>query len=153
PDNCVSGDEVVRHAHHPPTSLPRNDENGVIQHSSWLNLLQAIKEEKMFLASSLELGKMAGLVDGVLTVAFPEKYNFYKETMEQPENRKVIEAKAKEVFQRDLKVKFILDKNLQAASSEEEQRSKEAQKKLSSEPIVQSALNIFQGRIVKGNSQ
>ena len=119
----------------------------------WLNLLQAIKEEKMFLASSLELGKMAGLVDGVLTVAFPEKYNFYKETMEQPENRKVIEAKAKEVFQRDLKVKFILDKNLQAASSEEEQRSKEAQKKLSSEPIVQSALNIFQGRIVKGNSQ
>lgn len=119
---------------------------------SWAHLLQAIKEEKMFLASSLELGKMAALDDGVLTIAFPEKYNFYKETLERPENTKLIEEKAREVFGRDLKVKFILDKNLQAASSEEKQRSKEPQKKLSSEAIVQSALKIFHGRIVKGNS-
>ncbi len=162
PLNSVSGDESISKVEIPPAAeftpnvveeLPRNGENGVIQHSSWAHLLRAIKEEKMFLASSLEFGEMAGIAGGVLTIAFPEKCNFYKETLERPENKKLIEEKVRKVFGRDLKVKFILDKNLQAASSEEEQRSKEAQKKLSAEPIIQSALKIFQGRIIKRNSQ
>ncbi len=121
---------------------------------SWHNFLQAVKEEKMFVASSLELGKVTALEDKVLTVAFPEKCNFYKETLEHPENKKFIEAKAKEIFGRNLKVNFILDKNLSAAASEEKQQFDDAQaKKTSAEPIIQSALKIFQGRIVRRNSQ
>ncbi len=115
---------------------------------NWLNFVQALKEEKMFVGSSLELGQMVGLEERFLTVAFPEKYNFYKETMEHPENKKIIEAKAKEIFQRDLKVRFILDKNLAVTSSEGTEEL-EQPPKASAEPIIQSALKLFHGRIIK----
>ncbi|UCB57578.1 MAG: DNA polymerase III subunit gamma/tau [Candidatus Omnitrophota bacterium] len=111
---------------------------------NWIKLLEAIKEKKIFLASSLEMGELAGVVEGVLTVAFAEKDNFYKENLEQPENKKMIEAKAKEVFGRELKIDFVLDKKLQPP--------KEASPKFVEQPVIQSALKIFEGRIVKRGS-
>lgn len=120
--------------------------------SGWPDLLRLIKEEKMFLASSLEFGEITGLKDKVLTIAFPEEYNFYKETLEHPENKQFIEAKAKEIFKRDLKVKFVLDKKLSAENVVEKQNPDES-KKVSAEPIIKSALKMFQGRFVKRNFQ
>ena len=109
---------------------------------NWSDLLEAIRQEKMFVASFLELGQILGLEDKILTIGFPEKHNFHKENLEQPENKRLIEAKAKEVFGHDLKIKFILDKNLQ-----------EQPKKEFTEPIIQSALKVFQGRIIRRGSQ
>ena len=117
----------------------------------WLDLLQAIRDEKMFLASSLEFAEPTDLKGKVLTIAFPEKYNFYKETLEHPQNLKFIEQKAKEVFQRDLKVKFVLDKSSPAATAEEKSRSDEPLRV--TEPIIQTALKIFHGRIVRRSSR
>ncbi len=173
PRKPVSGDEATSKAEivssnacasqdNSAASLPRpvrsqrlsngasNGNSDIIEHSSWLDLLEAIKEEKMFVATSLELGKAVALKEKVLTIAFPEEYNFYKETLEHQENKKVIEAKAKEIFRRDLRVEFILDKNLQPVSSEDRQKPKDTHgKKTFAEPLIQSALKIFQGRIVK----
>jgi DNA polymerase-3 subunit gamma/tau len=150
PGNPVS-EPVEKHTstHSQGPGNDNNDKNDVVQNSNWSDLLQAIKEEKMFVASSLELGKMVALEDKVVTIAFPEKYNFYKETLERPENKKVIEAKAKDVFRRNLRVDFILDKNLSVESSEEEKSKDTPAKKTFAEPLIQSALKIFQGRIVK----
>ncbi|GAG25779.1 unnamed protein product, partial [marine sediment metagenome] len=128
-----------------PLSEAPSEESG----HSWPELLELIKKDKIFVATSLEFGQVVGLDDKMITIAFSEKHNFYKETLEHPENKKVIEEKAKEVFRRPLKIKFILDKNLDAAASEEEQKTAESAKKVSAEPIVQSALKIFQGRISK----
>ena len=129
---------------------PETSSNSEELNHSWSDFLQAVKEEKMFVASSLEFGQMAGIKGKVLTIAFPEKYNFYRETLEHAENTKLVEAKAKEIFKRDLKVKFILDKNLEAASSEEKVTSEESQEKAAAEPIIKSALKLFQGRIIRG---
>ncbi|MCQ9208228.1 MAG: DNA polymerase III subunit gamma/tau [Omnitrophica bacterium] len=120
---------------------------------SWPDLLEAIKEEKILIASYLEFGHLVGLDDKMITVAFSQKHNFYKETLEQLENKKAIEEKAKEIFQRPLKIKFILDKNLDAAASKDEEEAEESGKKIAAEPIIQSALKIFQGRITKRFSQ
>ena len=116
---------------------------------SWPAFLAALKEEKMFLASSLELAEMRSLKDSFLTIAFPEKYKFYKETMEHAENKKIIEAKAKQVFGQNFRVKFVLDKNLSLASPEEKEAELESEQRASAEPIIQSALKMFQGRIIK----
>ncbi len=144
----IQNDSVsLEHEPRLPTSVPLSEE----LNNTWANFLQAIREEKMFMASYLEFGQMAGLKDKVLTIAFPEKCNFYKETLERPENKKLIEEKAKEVFGHNLKVRFILDKDFRAQTPEEKQKSQEPPKKTSTEPIIQSALKVFQGRIVKRN--
>ncbi|MBN2096919.1 MAG: hypothetical protein JW714_00410, partial [Candidatus Omnitrophica bacterium] len=111
-------------------------------------------KEKMFLASSLEFAEISGLNGQVLTIAFPQKFNFYKENLEHPENKKLIEDKAKEVFRQDLRVNFILDKNLrEAAPPVETRKAQEGSLEDSPESsIIQSALDIFQGRIIKRSS-
>jgi DNA polymerase-3 subunit gamma/tau len=116
---------------------------------NWRNLLEAIKEEKMFVATALEMGGPCGIKDKVLTIAFSEKHNFYKETLEHSEDKKLIEAKAKKIFGDDLKIKFILDKNLGVQTTQEKQRLPQVSKKASATPIIQSALKAFGGRIIK----
>ena len=116
---------------------------------AWSNLLQAMREEKMFLASSLEFGRVAGLGGTTLTVAFPQQCNFYKETLERPENKKLIEEKAKEIFMRDLRIKFVLDKSQTMPVSEDQPQPAKSPKKAAAESIVQSALKIFHGRIIR----
>ncbi len=120
----------------------------------WPDLLQAVREEKMFVASYLELGKIAGLENKALTIAFPKQYNFYKETLEQAENTKLIEAKAAQIFQRELKINFVLDKNAQADSAKQSPQLEESPAaKTIVDPIIQAAQKIFQGRINKSSSQ
>ena len=141
-------------AQEPPVSEEPVSTKPVSEKSSpaWSDLLQAIKEEKMFLSSCLEFGEMDALNDKVLTIAFPKEYNFYKETLEHPENKNFIEAKAKEVFKHDLSVKFILDNSLPAENSTEKQSPDQSEKALA-EPIIKSALKMFQGRIIKRSFQ
>lgn len=112
---------------------------------NWLRLLQLIKDEKMFLASILEFAEAVGLKDNVLTIAFGRENNFHKETLEDQENRRLIEAKTKQAFGCNLKVKFISNKD---STSQDKQRPQEPQKKMSAEPIIQSAIKMFHGRIV-----
>jgi hypothetical protein len=131
-------------------------------HHKWQRLLESVREEKMFVASSLELGKISSLQDKVLTISFPKKCNFYKETLERPENKKFIEKKAQEIFGSDLRVTFVLDKDMPESSVRESYLTEQkeisgpkhstkagATKKASAEPIIQSALKIFHGRIIR----
>jgi len=114
---------------------------------NWGAFLQAIRAQKMLVASALELGKAIDLKGNTLSVAFPKNQRFYKETLEQ--NKKFIETKGKEIFKRDLKLRVTLDKDLQAASDETKPGSLGPGKKTAAEPIIQSALKIFQGRIIR----
>jgi DNA polymerase-3 subunit gamma/tau len=134
-------------------------------HHRWQRLLESVREEKMFVASSLELGKISSFQDKVLTISFPKKCNFYKETLEQAENKKFIEQKAQEIFSSNLKVTFVLNKDTPESSNKvsylTEQKGvsgpkysikTETTKKVSAEPIIQSALKIFQGRVIRRNT-
>ena len=119
--------------------------------NEWLKLLKAVGAEKMSLASFLEFGEIASLDDNILTISFPEKYSFHRETLEHSENKKLIELKASQVFQRDLKVKFVLNNSREQL--EEKKSYPAAQTKTSVEPIIKTALKIFQGKIVKKSGE
>jgi DNA polymerase-3 subunit gamma/tau len=152
PDNPAYGAGKTNSSQ--PVQAPPSSSAEMHPHSeaSWRNLVQAVKKEKMFVASSLEMGHMAAVKGKVLTVAFAEKDKFYKETLENAGNKKFVETKAKEIFGRELRIEFILDKNLKAAAPEEKQTSEESLeslKKASAEPIIKSALNLFQGRLIR----
>jgi len=131
--------------------FPQTPSGGL--NENWRSLLQEIKKEKMFVATALEMGESRGIKDKVLTVAFSEKHNFYKESLEHSENKELIEAKAKKVFGDDLEIRFILDKNLGTETAQERQRLSQVSKKASAAPIIQSALKIFGGRIVKKSGE
>lgn len=148
-DNSAEGNCGSLEAESPPAATesahPPQEEN-------WQELLQAIREKKMFVASYLEMGEISDIKDGMLIIAFAEKYNFYKETLEHADNKKLIETEAKAVFGRDLKVKFISKKNSEGEIPAEEKKPEQSLKKTPTEPIIQSALKVFGGRIVKRSS-
>jgi DNA polymerase-3 subunit gamma/tau len=114
---------------------------------NWPRLLAEIKKEKIFLASFLEYAEMLGVKNGILTIAFTERHNFYKENLDQPENKKVVETKAKEIFGPNVQVKFIIDKNLEPSLNRQEYLPEETED--DHEPIIQSALKMFEGQIIK----
>jgi DNA polymerase-3 subunit gamma/tau len=136
-----------KHAEQEPQQEPLNNSAPEELSHSWPDFLQAIREEKMFLASSLEFARLAGLEDKVLTIAFPKKYNFYKENLERAENKKFIETKAKDAFGRGIAVNFILDK--ETPDDSKQKTSGPTAQESAAEPIIQSALKIFQGRIIR----
>jgi len=132
---------------------------------SWPTIVKAIKNEKMFVASALEFAKVRQLNENTLNISFSPKHTFYQETLEEAENKKFIETKLKEIFKRDLKIKISVDNDLDDSQDEpgvyieedlsiEEEGQGQAQpkatgKKGSSEPIIQSALKIFHGRVIR----
>ncbi|MFC1631907.1 DNA polymerase III subunit gamma/tau [Candidatus Omnitrophota bacterium] len=118
-------------------------------HQNWMRLLETVKKEKVFVASVLEFTEIVDIKGKDLLVALPPGNNFHKETLENGENKSFIEAKTKEIFGRDLKLKFVSPSQEQTETPHSKQTVKDSNKQLSDEPIVKSALKMFQGRIIR----
>lgn len=131
---------------------------------NWPTALKAIKSEKMFVASALEFAKVRQIDELTLGISFAEKHTFYQETLDEPDNKRFVEAKLKEIFKRNLTIKVSLDKNLTGSKNQDDYIEEElsvdeeggadvnsasALKKPSSDAIIKSALKIFDGRIIR----
>ncbi|NQT00261.1 MAG: DNA polymerase III subunit gamma/tau [Candidatus Omnitrophica bacterium] len=152
-NNNESNDQPANEPVNPPAGKPVNPPVAEDLNQSWLRLLEVIKDEKMFVASVLEMAEVAGLKDGVLTVAFPRQYNFHQETLDEVENRRFIETKAKEIFGRSLKLEFIARQDTDEETAQARQEPKDPQNKIADQPVIQSAMKIFQGRIIRRASE
>ncbi|MFH1245938.1 MAG: DNA polymerase III subunit gamma/tau [Candidatus Omnitrophota bacterium] len=142
----------------PICSVQAGQENGkpeqhtevFVQH--WPELIGLLREGRGFIASSLEFGQISNWQDNVLTVAFPAQCGFYKETLERPENIRVVEEKAKEVFQQDIKIQFILSKDLEPLLPRQQAAPETAPETVYS-PIIQEAVDLFEGKVISGSAE
>ena len=104
---------------------------------AWGRLVEMLAPVKMSVSSYLNEGEPVGIKHNMLTVAFPKDYSLHKEALETKENRGVIEAILADLFPGGrLRVNFILSQEA-------------AQTKETTSPEIQTALQMFGGRVIK----
>ena len=117
--------------------------------------IKGIRQEKIYIASCLNEGKLINFANNIVTIGFPKKNTFHKESLEKTQNRELIESHFSKVMGEKIRVEFVLVRddnhdsrdNSSKPTSSKEQKS--SLKKALSDPIIQSALDIFDGNIMK----
>ncbi|MCX5713448.1 MAG: hypothetical protein NT033_01270, partial [Candidatus Omnitrophica bacterium] len=103
----------------------------------WQNAIEVLSKIKISVASYLGEGTPVKLEKNTLIISFPKNYSLHKESMETKENKPLIEKAFSDVLNANLKVNFILAK-------EESVRND-----ITHHPAVKSALEMFNGRVIK----
>ncbi len=73
----------------------------------------------------------------VLTVSFPMNHSLHKESLERKENKAIIEKVLSELLNTGIRVNFMLSKEVAQKNSHD------------SDPFLKSALETFNGRVIK----
>ncbi|MFH1397416.1 MAG: DNA polymerase III subunit gamma/tau [Candidatus Omnitrophota bacterium] len=103
----------------------------------WQNIISEIGKIKMSVATYLNEVDLVKIQDNILTLSFPKNCSFHKESMEVKDNKDTIEKKLSDLFKTSIRVVFIL--------SQEEKHAVDSHE----HPAVKSALDMFNGRVVK----
>ncbi|MDD5504814.1 MAG: DNA polymerase III subunit gamma/tau [Candidatus Omnitrophica bacterium] len=116
-------------------------------------VIKNIRQEKIYIASCLEEGKLTDFKNNTVIFVFPKKNTFHKESLEKPQNRELIESNFSKVLSAKIKVEFILNADSDDADAQAGQKGAgktlNPMKKALSDPIIKSALDIFDGNIMK----
>jgi len=105
--------------------------------SRWQNIIDAIGNVKMSIATFLSEGSPVKLENNILTVSFPKNYSLHKESLERKENKAIIERIIAGLLNVNIRVSFILSKEM--AKSDDAQDN----------PALKSALEAFKARVIK----
>jgi DNA polymerase III subunit gamma/tau len=115
-----------------------------------------IKQEKIYISSCLEEGKLLDFRGNTVVFGFYKQNIFHKESLEKPQNKELIESNFSKALGQKTKVEFIIMQDSQVnepgPGTETSQRPKASLnplKKALSDPIIKSALDIFDGNIMK----
>lgn len=124
----------------------------------WPQVIKRVKLEKIYLASCLEEAEIMEFRNNILTLGYAKNNKFHKSVLEKQQNKKLIEGIIYELLNAKVLIECITSDKIQQAAAkdsgeEENTRPKIARKdsikKILSDPIIQSALDIFDGNIMK----
>lgn len=131
----------------------------------WPQWIERTKQEKMSLGMFLAEGQPIKVEGIVLTVAFPKQFKFHKETLEDTPKRLFLEKILKEISNLDLRLKLVLlaeekivSENTSAVNQNippinNQPNNKSFINQFKPDPIVETALNMFDGYIVRNKYQ
>ena len=117
-------------------------------------VIRQIRQEKIYIASCLEEGMLVDFKGNIITLGFPKKNTFHKESLEKQQNKDLIENSFSKALGSKVAVEFIIieDGKQSADNTKSEKPNQPNQnplKKALSDPIIKSALDIFDGNIMK----
>jgi hypothetical protein len=146
---AVSKDEIASPGH---SEAPRNDagcpaQAGAGMETEWPRAIRMLSAKKASLASYLAEGEPERLENGVLKVNFPKVPALHRETLEAPENRKLIEGICSEVFGAPAKIEFRFTENFQRKTNFKFDHYEEAKKE--PDPVLKDAMEVLNGSVVK----
>lgn len=123
---------------------------------AWPLILQNVKSKKISIGAYLSEGNVAGVEGLSIILSFAERFNFHKEVLEGGANKKFVEGIISEALGTDIQVKFITVRRGEAGAGEvfaEENGGGDAGMEIQSDTadgaIIQSALDMFNAKIVK----
>ncbi|MBU1870446.1 MAG: DNA polymerase III subunit gamma/tau [Candidatus Omnitrophica bacterium] len=105
--------------------------------ASWSKVINSISTVKMSIATYLNEGEATELRGNILTIAFPKTYSLHKESLEEKDNRVLVEKAFFDLFNADLRLNFAL--------SLEQSKRQQAE----GSDFIKSALEAFNGRVLK----
>jgi len=118
-------------------------------------VIRRIKQEKIYISSCLEEGRLIDFKGNVITLGFSKKNTFHKESLEKQQNKDLIENSFHKALGSQVKVEFIITEDgkqsIDGNANPEKpgQKSQNSLKSALSDPIIKSALDIFDGNIMK----
>ena len=121
--------------------------------TSWLNVINFVKAKKMSLGTFLSEGKLLKVKGNTLEIGFYKNNSLHKEAVEENANRKFVEEVIKNITGQDVLVNTgsiegePKKENTAIATEEKIEEAVEA-KSNKIDPIVESALDAFDGRVV-----
>lgn len=138
---------------------PKNGKTTLKQiENIWFNVIKSVRVKKISIASCLLEGEPVSYEKGILTLGFPEGYSFHKEVIEEAHNKKLVEEALLEMLDEVMTLKFTTIKekrnfgNMDPEESYPEdepfREGRAAASEKHADPIVDSALNMFKGRII-----
>lgn len=128
----------------------------------WPAVVQAIKSKKMSVASYLLEGELTKVTGSVITLSFAKRFNFYKEALEGANNKKFVEKIASDILGKAIELEVVVLEKAETPPERpeevseldiEEELEHEVKRDAFNEPIIQSAIDIFDGKIVKGKER
>ena len=130
----------------PPVSA--RSENPVSFDSVWAEFVQSVKNEKISAGSYLAEGEPGAFVNGRAMVCFPERHVFLKETLEMTDNRLLLEKHLSKILGRAALIGFEFVREIEGTA---EKVSLEAPATVFAppDPTIQSAINLFGGRLIQ----
>ena len=108
----------------------------------WKKILDKVKKTKVSLHAVLVEGSPALLDNNVLTITFPSKMTFHKETAEQGKNKEILENVLKEFFPQHVRVRFVLEDERTSGGKNGENVAPDEK------PLKELAQDIFGGEII-----
>ncbi|MBU1147818.1 MAG: hypothetical protein KKD11_05635, partial [Candidatus Omnitrophica bacterium] len=119
-------------------------------------LVKAMAVKKMSISSYLAEGIPDHTKGDTIFVGFSKELNFHREVLEEKHNKPSIEAALSQILDTSVKLQFILTERTLEESRESRAAepsallTKDELKK--KEPVIDSALNIFGGKILRARN-
>jgi DNA polymerase-3 subunit gamma/tau len=115
----------------------------------WEKIKIKTREKKGHLGMFLDNGKLINLTENTLEIGFPDRFTL--ERMQKDENKKILSTAVSEVLNEKFRVlmKEYPDKNEKKESKNKENRTEQEESNESDREIVQEALNIFEGEVIR----
>ncbi|MDD5440355.1 MAG: hypothetical protein PHS37_09240, partial [Candidatus Omnitrophica bacterium] len=116
----------------------------------WPEVIRAVRAKKMSAGIYLEEGRLVEIKGSTVVVGFPRLNTLHKEALESKQNMEIIAATLKELMEKDFFVSFVFIESDDLSRRADTPAAPEAAapaKKM--EPIIKSALDKFNGKIVR----
>jgi DNA polymerase-3 subunit gamma/tau len=128
------------------------EENGLRKvKKNWGKIIEEVKKTRITVGTFLSEAEPVRVKKRVITVGFPEKFDFHRQKIEN-KHRKLVEEKITEVLGEKYQIKCeLLDqvKEEKKEAGEDPLLAKESEEILRKEKIIQKALELFEGRVVR----
>ena len=109
----------------------------------WPRFVEHLTKIKVSAAHYLEEGSPCKTLGSVLTIGFPQRAGFHKESLEGKENHILLEKIWKELLKQDIKINFAVTKEEKKPVSDSPGENEPE------DQLLKSTLNTFNGRIVR----
>jgi flagellar motor switch/type III secretory pathway protein FliN len=115
---------------------------------AWPILVKAMAVKKMSISSYLAEGDPDSIKKNTVFVTFPREFNFHREVLEESHNKSSIESALSQILDSPVKLQFVItDRKSKEPDLEPPPPGREELKK--KEPIIDTTLNIFGGKILR----
>lgn len=115
--------------------------------ASWQRILDRLKASSLKVQALLKAGRPVAVEDGN-TLVLEFQFDFHKKNIEEPSNRELVESTLQKVLGGTWKIQCVLSSEQSDLNPTDTRTERE---KLSSDPRVRAAVQIFNGRIVEIN--
>lgn len=133
----------------PPHAVPAVSSGGhtIVEQvtQQWPRIIENVKQQSMSLGTFLSFGRPVSFSNDQLVIAFSVEHKFNKETVETDANKTKIEQVISDCFKKTMRIRFAINETLLADASDHIMDVSDD----ANEEIIQSAMNIFNGRITE----